>query len=156
MQKLLVSGLSALGFVMLAQGAFAAAPAYKCVGFEDPLTHSPVHASRGRVLPFRAELHDGSGKNLDATTIKASPMIQVTFLAHGGKEVDKSALAKPRDFGVGRSFVFDQEHGHWKFDLQTEFFPEDGNYRVTIVPGDASYQIDPRCKVDFMLHKGDD
>ena len=131
------------------------APAvYHCVGFDEPLNKGPMQVGKGRVLPLRVKLADESGGFGDDSTVKAHPMVRVAFQPESGAEVDKTDEIDLRDYGVGRSFVFDKE-AHWKFDLGTLKFKQEGTYKVTVLSGDeAEYKVDPTCELVFHLHGG--
>jgi len=127
---------------------------YHCVGFDEPLNKGPMQVGKGRVLPLRAKLADDSGGFGDDTTVKAHPMVRVAYQPETGAEVDKTDEIDLRDYGVGRSFVFDKE-AHWKFDLGTLKFKQEGTYKVTVLSGDdAEYKVDPTCELVFHLHGG--
>ena len=135
-------------------GVFAeeAAPAkYKCDGFDEPLKRNNIHIGRGRVLPLRGKLVGPDGKFGDATVLKTPPVVTLTYQPEGKPEVDKSGVLEVRDYGKGRSFVWDPE-AHWKFDLGTKSLPDDGQYTVTLSSGDPKeYQVDPVCSLVFRL-----
>jgi len=127
---------------------------YHCVGFDEPLNKGPMQVGKGRVLPLRAKLADDNGGFGDDTTVKAHPMVRVAYQPESGAEVDKTDEIDLRDYGVGRSFVFDKE-AHWKFDLGTLKFKQEGTYKVTVLSGDeAEYKVDPTCELVFHLHGG--
>jgi hypothetical protein len=131
------------------------APAvYHCVGFDEPQNKGPIQVGKGRVLPLRVKLADDGGGFGDDSTVKAHPMVRVAFQPESGAEVDKTDEIDLRDYGVGRSFVFDKE-AHWKFDLGTLKFKQDGTFKVTVLSGDeAEYKVDPTCELVFHLHGG--
>jgi hypothetical protein len=125
---------------------------YHCVGFDEPLNKGPMQVGKGRVLPLRAKLADDNGGFGDDTTVKAHPMVRVTYQPESGGEVDKTDEIDLRDYGVGRSFVFDKE-AHWKFDLGTLKFKQEGTYKVVLLSGDeAEYKVEPACELVFHLH----
>ena len=135
-----------------AEGKGKAPVVYRCVGFDEPLAQSPVQVGKGRVLPLRAKLAGPGDKFGDDAALKAHPMIQVTFRPESGPEVDKNDSIEVRDYGAGKHFVFDKE-AHWKFDLGTNNFDDEGKYKVVLLSGDeAEYKVEPACTLIFNLH----
>lgn len=133
--------------------AAKAGPVYRCVGFDEPLHHSPMQVNKGRVLPLRLKLAGPGDTFALAKDIKAPPRVRVVQLTDSGEE-DKTDSLEARDYGKDDQFVFDQE-AHWKFDLGTNPFEEGGKFRVTVVSGDEkAYRVEPTCELVFML-RGD-
>lgn len=129
------------------------ATAYRCVGFDEPVRNE-MNIPRGRVLPLRAKLAMEGGAFADDKVVKAAPKVRVMFLTEKGQEVDRTDQIDVRDYGKGTSFVFDPE-AHWKFDLGTLKFQENGRYRAILLSGDeAEYRVEPTCEVLFSL-RGD-
>ena len=128
------------------------APAiYRCVGFDEPVNRSPIQVNKGRVLPLRAKLAGENETYADDSVLKAHPIVRVTFQPESGKEVDRTDEIDVRDYGVGKSFVFDKE-AHWKLDLGTLKFKEAGKYKAVLLSGDeAEYKVEPGCTVVFNL-----
>ena len=130
-------------------------PTYQCRGFDEPMHRSPVQIGRGRVLPLRAKLALPDGTFGDDDTLTKAPILALKYQPESGPEVDKSGTIEVRDYGRGRSFVFDKE-AHWKFDLGTGNLPDNGKYTATLLSGDEKeYRVDPACTVIFNLHGGD-
>jgi hypothetical protein len=126
-----------------------AAP-YRCVGFDEPI-RSGMRVGKGRVLPLRAKLQMETGGFADETAVKAAPQLRVHFVPESGAEVDRTDQIEVRDYGKGTSFVWDAE-AHWKFDLGTLKFQQEGKYRAFLVSGDeGAYKVDPTCEVVFVL-----
>jgi len=155
-----IAGL-ALGSLLPAAGALASppekdapkTPTYHCVGFDEPI-RSGMRVAKGRVLPLRAKLQTEEGGFADATTLKSPPQVRVHFVPEGGAETDRTGQIDVRDYGKGTSFVWDAE-AHWKFDLGTLKFEQEGKYRAFLIPGDeAEYKVEPTCEVVFILGGG--
>jgi hypothetical protein len=126
------------------------AAAYRCVGFDEPIK-SGMRVGKGRVLPLRAKLQTENGGFADEAAVKAAPQLRVHFVPETGAEVDRTDQIEVRDYGKGTSFVWDAE-AHWKFDLGTLKFQQEGKYRAFLVSGDeAAYKVDPTCEVVFVL-----
>jgi hypothetical protein len=124
---------------------------YRCVGFDEPVNRSPIAVNQGRVLPLRAKLAGENETYADDSVLKAHPIIRVTFQPESGGEVDRTDQIDVRDYGVGKSFVFDKE-AHWKLDLGTLKFKEPGKYKAVLLSGDeAEYRVEPACTVVFNL-----
>ena len=134
-----------------ARAAGKTVPVYACQGFDEPMSRANIHIGRGRVLPLRGKLVLPDGKFGDSSAIKAAPMLSLKYQPESGPEVDKTAGLEVRDYGKGRSFVFDKE-AHWKFDLGTGNLKDDGKYVVSLVSGDPKeYRVDPACSLVFLL-----
>ena len=153
--RLTVSILTAISLGSAAPFALAAdPPTYRCQGFDEPMNRSPQQIGRGRVLPLRAKLVLPDGTFGDDDALTAAPMIVLKYQPESGPEVDKSDGVEVRDYGKGKSFVFDKE-AHWKFDLGTGNLPDDGKYTVSLRSGnDKEYKVDPTCSLVFNLHGG--
>lgn len=129
----------------------AGAAKYACQGFAAPLNRPNLHIERTRVLPLRAKLTAADGTVGDDTALNTPPVVSLKFEPPSGPAVDKSDKLEVRDFGKGKSFVFDKEAG-WKFDLGTGNLPDNGKYVATMQSGDPKeYTIDPTCTVNFNL-----
>ncbi|HYR27728.1 MAG TPA: hypothetical protein VEU30_04650, partial [Thermoanaerobaculia bacterium] len=127
-------------------------PVYACDGFAEPLSKPGVmELRRGRVLPLKGKLVAADGSFANNKVLKTPPVVSLTFKPASGPAVDRSEGLEVRDYGKGKSFVFDAE-AHWKFDLGTGNLADDGNYTVLLVSGDpAEYTVDPACRFEFAL-----
>ena len=129
-------------------------PVFACQGFDEPMNRQNIEIGRGRVLPLRAKLVRPNGSFAEESAVKTTPTLVLKYQPESGREVDKTAGMEVRDYGKGNHFVWDQE-AHWKFDLGTGNLPDDGNYAVTVLSGDAKeYRVDPTCKLTFKLRGG--
>jgi hypothetical protein len=144
-----------LGFGVALTARAADPPTYRCQGFDEPMNRSPIQIGRGRVLPLRAKLVLPDGSFGDDDTLTTVPVISLKYQPESGPEVDKTDGIEVRDYGKGKSFVFDKE-AHWKFDLGTGNLPDNGKYTVSLRSGnEKEYHVDPPCTLVFNLHGGD-
>jgi hypothetical protein len=129
------------------------APTYKCVGFGAPMNGSALVVRGPRSIPLKASLFDSEGLPVTNTTVAAAPRVTITHMpAGGGAPVDVSDRASANGNGRdGLAFAYTLD-ARWQYNLDTAAFTAPGEYRVTLVSGDAGeYLVAPVCTGTFVV-----
>lgn len=126
-------------------------PVFACAGFDSPLDESPVTVRNNRALPFKAQIIDDQGFEIDDTNIPSLPVIQVHYSDGTSPAIDVTSEALPAGQGSDGN-QFEYQGSHWQFNLLTRNYSAPGSYTVTIESGDSEqYLLEPQCSATFVI-----
>jgi hypothetical protein len=119
---------------------------YTCIDpfdapFDVPLT---LKSKKNSTLPVKMQLFDADGYVVTDADLSASPVISVSFApSSGGSSEDVSddvlPAGKANDDNI---FRYDLEEDKFIYNLSTKSYKASGEYTVTAVAGDSSYEIE--------------
>lgn len=113
-----------------------------CTGFLPPFDQQVfIKKNSNRNLPVQFNLYDKDGIELTNENI-AAPIVQVTMGSNTGSSIDGyDETVLPTGLADdGNEFYY--ADGHWELVLGLKAYTASGSYEISVVPGDATYEIE--------------